>query len=494
MRNQWNGELPSPGVGLLALALAVSMGMTCVCCQNASNHARLLDAAGYMREFNFSADGIDLIVNFNHYKKDPSSGSTILFSDSLTIFEVASGTRKFELVLDEQRNGDWPQIGGFWTCADRNTIVHNEWTHGTRPEIVFRDMVTGQERRRLTVDRKPDSGKYMVKTYFCDLATNIIYARFFDDRIVALDGTSGETLREYPTPGLGDGPELLVQPERDRLQVVDLDHHRILRYRLTTAEPLSDIQVLDPQTEEHSSAWVLMDEDHVVWGTTGVKSDYYDTTAPINLYTIDLATGEVGPPALFGEFYYLAWMYPMKDEDYPVLVVVDRVEWHDAWVECFDRWAWDPVGQNKKSGISSCDYSWSAIMPVPDLERIVVSDVPSPSGKPSIFYSFDYPSFSPVGESDYSTVFEEWEYSPAKRLIVIESSFEDRFGIYDPVGNRILDDFHICDNVIENSLRLAPGGRWAGVLCYGKSDGTGQYAPRRGAGVAVVDLERYGER
>jgi hypothetical protein len=459
-----------------------------------SNKANLLKASGNTWLFDFFESGQDLGINSFHYQPDPASGDPMMVNDTLEVFEIDTGRRRLLLQLGERVGTNWHQTREFWTCADRNTIAHAEFYRGGDIELVFRDIDTKTERRRFSVQRVPYTGKYMSHTYYCDLATNIIYARFFDDRMVALDGTSGETLREYPTPGLGDGPRLLVQPERDRLQVVDLPNHRILRYRLSTAEPLGDIQVLDPQTEEHSSAYVLLDEDHMVWGTTGVKSDYDDTTAPINLYAIDLATGEVGPPALFGEFYYLAWMYPMKDKDYPVLVVVDRVEWHDGWVECFDRWAWDPVGQKKKSGISSCDYSWSAIMPVPDLNMIVVNDVPSPSGKPSRFYTVDYPGFSPVGGSDYSTVFEEWEYDPVRRLIVIESSFEDRFGVFDPMANKVLDDFHICDNVGQNSLRLAPGGRWAGVPCGGVWNENDPYTVSRGSGVAVVDLERYIER
>jgi hypothetical protein len=468
-----NGRSKTRWRGLLVWAALIVLVASC-----GDSKSHLVEVDGWMGQVTFSQDGRYLIGIFAQFTEGIG-----LKSDTFSVYEV----RGLEKVMSYQSPG---RISGVFTCGDPGIVLHGEDKdpEGEDPDLVFRSISTKEEIAVLEVDRVPFMNEEG-NGYFCDFDNNVMYLAVYANKIIAVDGSTGEILREYLAENLGDYTPFFVQKGRDRLVWVD-EHNEVLWvYRLSDASLLQRVDLWpDDRTDSYGVHFALLDDDHLAFGLLGTKDD----VGGAYLEIVDLELLEVEKEYYLGP-YDLHGVYVIEPGDGRITAYM-----HEPNEMCGQIWLVDTVSEQQEVGIDLCKVGSGnrfGAVNIPELDLFWVGDWTPSSGSRYHVDIFSYPSFELSYEGVLPSRCHSVEYAKGADLIAL-ASFENHFGVFDPRTYKMVDDFHICEDMSDTSLKVDPTGRYAAMTCGGVAS---EQAPEsnsdhpRGAGFAVVDLLRYRE-
>jgi hypothetical protein len=315
--------------------------------------------------------------------------------------------------------------------------------------------------------------------------------RWDDNKVVALDGTSGEILREFVktlAPGEQGGPGFFIQPELDRLVWLErgIGNSEVRTFRLSTGELLGAV-CLTCGTQKIVSDYLVSDPNHVVGITVSLPGFCEGYTASTAIAVVNLETLEVerrfclpdrvsgGAVVIPGEPTYL-------------MVYVRKMP-----QDCWEVRTIDVGSGNELSPYDLCTFNRSYFSPYPEVRRVLVAELAPDGGSEGYFWwMYTWPDYELVGQGRQTHNFDWWVLLPERGFFASQSHYVNSFATVDAYKGHVIDEFHFCRGVMEAALRVDPTGRWATTRCFG--DWTGvrtQMDKPRGAGFVVVDLAQY---
>lgn len=304
--------------------------------------------------------------------------------------------------------------------------------------------------------------------YRCDQRENELYLWAKLDTISALDGDTGQFVRNFTAQDIGEYWFFEIQPDADRLLLFDRTNDKIWVWRLSTAEHLGTIDVVPGFYD-----CVIQDADHLV--CTG-----YDPAAqPTATYVvelIDLLSLSIERIFPTGNYYLFSHQpFAMKGNR----AIVSGWTHDKKSLFMFDFATGEVTVPLKDFG---------NLFAMPDLDRVFVTWT-DPDTKRRRWSLHSFPDFAEIKTGDDPPPAES-VYLP-KRKLLLQYMF-GRLFIFDPVEGKYLDNVNLCDSG-DYWFRVDATERYAGTLCHG--DETREEVLRgirpRGAGVAVLDLSRY---
>jgi len=462
---------------LFVSAWLISLGLLDSC---SDSKAHILGVDGWMGVVDFSEDGNYLLTEYMQGVNNAGSSGRV---GVIEVFETGSWRK-----VMEYHSPGWI-AGGMLMCADPDVIIHGEEKipGADNPVLILRSISTTNEIATYEVDHLP-LFQTNSRDYHCSIQNNVVYIDAFTDKITAINGSTGEIVREYVAEYLGDYAPFFVQEDQDRLVIVDSHNAVLWVYRLSAGALLSKIDMWpDDRPDASVVDYELMDDDHLAFGLLGQK----DGVGGAYLVKVDLAALSVESEFYMGP-YDLHALVVMEHGDGKVCAYMHEP---NAW--CGQVRYYDTNLGVGSVGIDLCDVgsgeNFDAVS-IPDLKLFMLNDWnPSDdSGKHN--YIFSYPDFTLV-ETPMHKSYSGIKYASNVKLAAMLNIATDHIGIFDPFKPGLLDDFKFCTSVYDSSFIIDPSGRWAAVVCQGErhdsSDPDADLVPPSGAGVAVVDLGRY---
>ena len=393
-------------------------------------------------------------------------------------------------------------IHDVFSCGDPNTVaaLENSGPIDDTPwlylnHISFHKLDSGQIPVSHTTSgyyNVPSSDRrWFPYTYECDLTTNTMYMRWESAKIVALDGSTGEILREFTrtlAPGQEGGPGFFIQPEEDRLVWLEYQYggSEVRTFRLSTASPIGSV-CLTCGTEWAIMDYLPIDNGHIV-GITGQFPSYCDThSSSTAIAVVDLDTLEVEQ----------RFCLPNRISGGAV-VIPGTPAYLTVFVRKMPEECWEVRTINLATGsenpiVDLCNLNQAGISVYPEVGRVLVTELEPDDGKDGyLWWMYTWPERQLVNHGRHSLTYDASALLPERGLLAVQSSAQDKFGLLDALEGGIIDSFQPCTGIQESTLRVDPAGRWATTLCFGDwSDVHTQQDKPRGTGFAVVDLEQY---
>lgn len=455
---------------LHAVAVAV-VSLVCLCVSCGTDPAQLIKIKGWMDEMEFSEDGSCLLSIHGHVRHTGA-----VHSDTVVVHSVGGWNKLMEYTSQGR-------IRTVCMCADPDIVVHSESDEvfGGIDDLVFRSISSKEIVNRIVVDHLPGQSSNL-GVFYCDMEDNKIYANILQDKISVLDGSTGETMSEYEVPTAGSRTIFSVQKVHDRLIAIDFYDDIIWIYRISTGELLGRIDIWPSFRDSDLPVECrFIDDDHVLYLLAASK----EGKSGVYSFLVDLVSGSVENECLLPEYiFWEAWI--MERGGDRVLANVNKPSEYNGSTIVMNFRTCDVEHE--------LDLSWHGqgqVFPIPEIGRIYIDDWRAPNDSSARIYG--YPELDLLHEGRAPNDSEEKQWVSDGQFIVMESYFDNRFGIYDPVKLKVKDDFYICEDVAGNSLRIDATQRWAAVMCRGKNpDGkfTSDSYPK-GAGISVVDLDNY---
>jgi hypothetical protein len=387
-----------------------------------------------------------------------------------------------------------------FSCGDENVVAVVEGSRETSygiflHNISFYRFDTGERIKRHTIygyyNRPSSSREWFPYTYACDVAANVMYMRWADNKVVALDGSSGEILREFVkvlAPGEQGGPGFFIQPELDRLVWLErgIGNSEVRTFRLSTGELLGAV-CLTCGTQKIVSDYLVSGPDHVVGITVslpGFCEGHQASTAiaVVNLETLEVERRFCLPDRVSGGAVVI------PGEPTYLMVYVRKMP-----QDCWEVRTIDLATGMERPPVDLCEYSASAFAPYPEVARILKTNLRPSSGESGpLWWLLTWPDYEVVAEGVMDHYYDKGALAPERGLFVLQSEYVNSFAAFDIIHGGIVDEFPWCRGVHEAALRLDPTKRWATTRCFGDWTGvTTQTQKPKGAGFAVVDLAQY---
>ncbi|MBW2704236.1 MAG: hypothetical protein JRF33_25735 [Deltaproteobacteria bacterium] len=444
-----------------------------------SDPVSIVEIDGWLLRASFSPDGNRIVVKYDTIrdKQEPEEGVEKVM-DSFAVLTAPDWTPVFSYRSPYR-------IWRTYTCANPDIIIHTEdhYPEDTKSDLVFRSMTTGQEVSRISIDYEPGFPEY--NRFHCDIEKDIAYIDAFADRIVAVDGTNGTIITEYITGEPVDYSEFRVQKAQDRLVRIDLQDDNIWIFRLSTGELLQKVELHMDYLSELWRDYDFVNESTLVYANMGERNGHTGTF----LFVLDLDSRELVAEHFLG-YYYLAGMASMDSEGRNLSVLLEAAD-----RSCWSAWVVDIVTGQSQMGIEPCVLDRGMLIPIPKQSIMIASDWSHPSGATQYFTAYSYPDYQVLAEGPAPSAYDEKIHVPNRKLLVMSSTFNDHFGVYNLDRLELVSDFHVCERLNDvglGGLSVDPSGRWALMICGGEKPsplGIGSYPS--GAGIALVDLEHY---
>jgi hypothetical protein len=383
-----------------------------------------------------------------------------------------------------------------FSCGDRDSVAvlyaGNQGPPDYNRVLEFREYGTDtvyQEYLLYGYYQRPWSDRtWFPYTYECDVGANVMYMRWEPGKVVALDGSTGEILREFvdldEPAGGDDGPEFVIQPSSDRLVWTENTHgdSEVRIYRLSTAELVGAIPVT-PESAAAPSGYMLLGEDKLVVTTGSLGATCPGTGVRI----IDLASAEMETTYCL-QYDFLRWARISSIDPPKLLAAV--LKWPE---DCEAILSMDLTDGSVGEVLDLCAYTSGGFGFYPGRNRVLVTELAPADGRGGyLWWLMTWPELTPVSAGRQRHYYDRSVILPDQDIEALQSHEADSFAAFDFGKGAMLDEFRFCTGVQERALRVDPTGRWATTLCFG--DWSGVDAPEdkpRGAGFAVVDLERY---
>jgi len=344
-------------------------------------------------------------------------------------------------------------------------------------------MTTGQEVSRIAIDYEPGFPEY--NRFHCDIEKDIAYIDAFADRIVAVDGTNGAIITEYITGEPVEYAEFRVQKAQDRLVRIDLYEDWVWIFKLSTGELLQKVELQMDYRPDLWTAYEFINESTLVYAVMGER----DGESGTFLFVVDLDSHQIIAEHFLGHLV-LSGMAPMDEEGKQLSVLLMTPD-----MSCWSAWVVDIVTGQSQMGIEPCALDRGMLIPIPKQSIMIASDWSHPSGAIQYFTAYSYPDYQVLAEGPAPSAYDEKIHVPNRKLLVMSSTFNDHFGVYNLDRLELVSDFHVCERLNDvglGGLSVDPSGRWALMICGGEKPSPleiGAYPS--GAGIALVDLEHY---
>jgi hypothetical protein len=422
----------------------------------------------------FSENGNYLIANYGQYR----DAETRVKFDGVIVFDLV----EWKLVMDYVSRGE---IGPVYTCADPDVVVvsENRYPDDATFRLKFRSLSTTESFATIEMDmppgQTPDSG-----LYHCDLRENIMYMAILQDKVTALDGSTGDVVREYLAEDVGEYAPFVVQKEEDRLVRIDMYNDVVWIYRLSTADLLGRIDLWPHIRDGRSTDYSFIGPEKILYGLFG---DNDAGCIGVQFVLADLS-GFTASELYCVEGYMYDGFMPMDDRIDNILLLA-----HIPNSYCYEIRSVDLESGTDDLWFDLCELGNGGLMAIPETDTVLLADWEPEGEVGEHFYFYSYPEFELKDDFLSPVTYEEVQFVNSKNILLLESAFSDYFAVYDLLQNTLLDDFRLCENVFENSLRVDPFDNWAAVRCGGKDPdeeiGPGVFPAD--SGMRVVDLRNY---
>jgi hypothetical protein len=424
----------------------------------------------------FADHGKQAFVNF---RKTTVTGPIEDWHDWLAVIDVGSWTPIHEFEADST-------IGNGFSCADDRVVmfdVGRQAQNGLEYTIEAWDIVQDIQLATHVGTEWPlphDSpwGPTWPHLYECDPGSNTMFFRLHKDRVIALDGTTGELLREYLDPGQTEYFDFFIQPEQDRLvwveyqaiTAIDTEFPAEVRvYRLSTAELVGSVDIMQGAILVAPAEYLYLDRDHIAMLTGAIPN----VCTGITMKLVDLAGPTIEQVRCIQDRRWGGGLVLGKS---PPLVVVGANRSNGCLeIRSMDLWSGE---EGPVHGL--CTLGDPFFTTYPSLDRILVLDYAPAGGGNPLWYLYDFPGFSSVGQGRDPENWDSGKFTSARGLEVLQRYEDGKMGIFDAEEARYQDTFKACDMLVPDAIRVDPSGRWAATLCRGDWHG-----------LAVIDLDWY---
>ena len=442
-------------------------------------HAKIIEIDRWMSRIQFDQSGQHLFVLTRTPIATPDGPSPYeLVRNNITVFDVGTWKKVYSYISEHETRATY-------SCADPDVLIHTEdsYPDDDYNDLVFRSISTGEEINRIGVGAIPP-GQSSPGMYHCDMEDNIAYFYSRDERIRAINGSTGELLREYLVTGDPGTSSFRVQKGGNRLVRVDENNDLVWIFNLATAELLARLDLWETYRNGLWTMHIYPDDQTLVYGVMAER----DGSSGLFLIVVDLDAMTIKDEIFVGH-YLLTGFDPMPPDGSRIVLGLQEPS-----ASCIGIWGMALDGSPAELLLDLCDFGWAGAFLIPELSLLLVSDWAHPSGAESYFIAYSYPDFNILAEGPAPSAYTEKNYVPNLDLEVMTSTFNDHFGVYDLRQYKLVDDFFVChglNNTSVETLKVDPLGRWAAMICGGEDRGIEPGKHPVGAGFAIVDLSRY---
>ncbi len=212
--------------------------------------AKIIEIDSWMSRIQFDQSGQHLFVLTRTPIATPDGPSPYeLVRNNIAVFEVGTWKKVYSYVSEHETRATY-------SCADPDILIHteNSYPDDDYNDLVFRSISTGEEINRIGVGAIPP-GPSSLDKYHCDMENNTAYFSVRDEKILAIDGSTGELLREYLVTGNPGTSSFRVQTNKNRLVRTDEDNDLVWIFNLDTTELLARLDLWE--TYRNESLWTM---------------------------------------------------------------------------------------------------------------------------------------------------------------------------------------------------------------------------------------------
>ena len=462
--------------------LLVAIVMSLFICGGCDSDVKVIRLPGISISHLFSASGELLVANWRKIEDGKYVGR----------YSNIYQTGTWERVASIKHAGNWDTCISM--CSDEVVICREEIDESNASV----DLVIIRISDNMELNRFAMAPNWYPRAT-CMRPGNLTVVDVGPGTIKALDSSSGEVVRVYKAGGMEEEYQgftkytpFVVQQQEDRLVWIDLYEAVLWVYRLSTGKLLRRIDMW-PYDEKYSLgvSYEFMDNDQLALGVLGGKQE--GSGAYIVL-------ADISELAVRGEYYLgpydLHDTFVMEPGDGTLLVST-----HEPSAMCGEiRWLDTTTGESGV-GLDLCELGSGdnfGVSRIPERDVFLVLNRPRGGGTgPEESYElYEYPTYSYIKDVFTAIPYYIGVKSVSRGLTAWDSYYNDHIGIFDWDKLDYTTDFHVCKNISQSGqeLSVSPEGRWLAVDCEGEELGDpddGIPEPPVGAGVAVVDLDKY---
>jgi hypothetical protein len=468
--------------------LALWLAIICLATSCSDSPITHVPMKGFVRDLEFSATGNNLFVTYGHWRESAGGVRT----DSFAAFLVGSWQETFKYTSDRG------QIRSIFSCADDSVVIYtesdglDEWPN----TLVFRSLTTGAKIEEMEIDFTPQNLESDLQKgiyrYYCDIDSNILYMSIKTGRITALDGSTGQVIREYFSEGNSELVRFVIQKDKNRLVWNDLFsiENGIMTYDISTGEQLCCLDELS----SFDCGFITGDRMACVKGGTEEIPIEKAEIRLLNLVTCELESLYVLEQ---GEIKAL-WVMENDEDKVLIGISVDS-----------DRSIWE-IDLRNNEGRKVIDEvvprPWEKLIFSPMTQRFLMIDRGDEADMPGYIFGYSMPDFALINEGPLKALYPFfWSVAEGQLYVMaglaadsepVDGIFDYWLTILDPIEAKSLDDLRIQDNFDPEKVRVGPKGNWLGIPWLGKyrfphviNYEEGEFP--EDSGFKVVDLSRY---